>query len=197
MPKNIRQKLITRKTNETDITLELNLDGSGTHSINTGIGFFDHMLELFACHSGFDLKVKCMGDLKIDGHHSVEDIGIVLGRALSDIVADKKGIARYGCSYVPMDESLARSTIDFSGRAFLVFKADLSGKLGDFDLELVEEFFRAVAANAGLTLHIELYYGTNNHHKVEAIFKAFARSLRTAVTVVGDGTKVLSSKGVL
>jgi len=195
MPTSKRIKKITRKTKETDISLELNLDGSGSHNIKTGIGFFDHMLELFSCHSGFDLKVECSGDLKVDGHHSVEDIGIVLGKALADIVGDKKGIARYGLAYVPMDESLARCVIDFSGRAHLEFKEQLNGKLGEFDLELVEEFFKAVSTNAGLTLHIELLYGTNTHHKVEAIFKAFARSLAQAVKVVGD--KVLSSKGIL
>jgi len=195
MSKNNRIKKIERKTKETDISLELNLDGNGTHSIKTGIGFFDHMLELFACHSGFDLKVECNGDLRVDGHHSVEDIGIVLGKALAEIVGNKKGLKRYGQALVPMDESLARCIIDFSGRAFLVFNADLKGKIGDFDAELVEEFFRAVATNAGLTLHIELLYGTNAHHKAESIFKSFARALKMATTI--DSDKVLSSKGVL
>jgi len=193
--KKLRAKKFERKTKETDIAVELNLDGNGMHDIKTGIGFFDHMLELFACHSGFDVKVLCKGDLKVDGHHSVEDIGIVLGKLLAELVDDKKGIARYGLSYVPMDESLARCVIDFSGRVHLEFKADLTSKIGDFDSELVEEFFRAVATNAGITLHIELLYGTNMHHKAEAIFKAFARALKVAVSIVGD--KVLSSKGVL
>jgi len=191
-----RVKKIQRKTKETDISIEWNLDGSGKTSIETGIGFFDHMLELFAVHGQFDLNLVCKGDVKVDGHHSVEDVGIVLGKLLNEILANKAGIARYGTSFVPMDESLARCVVDVSGRPFLVFKGSLSGKVGDFDLELVEEFFRAISTYAGLTLHIEVLYGTNLHHKAEACFKAFARSLKQALTKTAN-SKVLSSKGML
>jgi len=190
-----RTAKLLRKTKETEISVELNLDGKARYAINTGIGFFDHMLELFACHGGFDLTVDCKGDIKVDGHHSVEDIGIVLGKILAEIVKDKKGIARYGLSYLPMDESLARCVIDFSGRPHLEFRTQLKGKVGEFDLELVEEFFKSISSHAGLTLHLELLYGTNNHHKVEALFKAFARALKDAVAITG--TTILSSKGIL
>ena len=195
MKNQIRKKAIARKTKETDIKIELNLDGSGKHNINTGMGFFDHMLQLFSVHSGFDLTVSCVGDLQVDCHHSVEDIGIVLGQLLKELVGDKKGIARYGHSYVPMDESLSRCVIDFSGRAHLTFKADLVGKIGEFDAELIQEFFSALVINAGLTLHVQSFYGSNQHHIAESIFKSFARSLATSVSIVSD--KVLSSKGVL
>jgi len=184
-----------RKTKETDIAVEWDLDGSGKCDVDTGIGFFDHMLELFACHGKFDLTVKCKGDTKVDGHHSVEDIGIVLGKLLYRLLGDKKGIARYASSCIPMDESLARSVIDISGRPFLVFNGALTGKIGDFDAELVEEFFRAFATYGMITLHIEILYGSNAHHKAEAAFKSFARALSAAVKITGDG--VLSSKGML
>ena len=184
-----------RKTKETDIAIEWNLDGAGKYDIKTGIGFFDHMLELFACHGKFDLTVKCKGDLKVDGHHSVEDIGIVLGKLLYKLLGDKKGIARYAASCVPMDESLARSVIDIGGRPFLVFGGDIKDKIGDFDTELVREFFRALATYGMFTLHLEILYGANAHHKVEAAFKSFARALSEAVKLSGDG--VLSSKGML
>lgn len=191
----MRNAKIDRKTNETDISLELELDGKGNRSINTGVGFFDHMLELVASHGGFDLSVVCRGDIKVDGHHSVEDIGIVLGKAIAQILGDKRGIRRYASVTIPMDESLANVSIDISGRAFLVFNAPLEGKVGDFDCELVEEFFRAVANAAGLTLHINLIYGANTHHKAEAIFKAFARALKCAVEIIGN--EIPSSKGIL
>lgn len=190
-----RQAQIKRTTKETDISLSINLDGSGEYDVDSGIGFFDHMLQLFACHSGFDFSVKCNGDIKVDGHHSIEDIGIVLGKAIAKALGDKVGIKRYAGVTIPMDESLATVNLDISGRPYLVFNADLQGKVGDFDLELVEEFFRAVATYGGITLHINLHYGSNSHHKAECIFKAFARALKEAVTIVSD--KLPSSKGML
>jgi imidazoleglycerol-phosphate dehydratase len=186
---------IKRKTKETDISVKLNLDGGGNGEIDTGIGFFDHMLDLFRVHGGFDTEIYCKGDIKVDYHHSVEDIAIVLGQCIKKALGDKRGIKRYSDIAVPMDEALARVTLDVSGRPFLVFNVDLKGKTGDFDLELVEEFMRALAFNGGLTLHVNLIYGTNGHHIAEAIFKALARSLSDAVKVVG--TAIPSSKGVL
>ena len=192
----MRKSQIERNTKETQIALSLNLDGDGKYDVDTGVGFFDHMMTLFACHSGFDLSVKCKGDVRVDGHHSVEDIGIVLGKAIAQALGDKVGIKIYSSVTIPMDESLANVTVDISGRQFLVFNAEgMTGKVGDFDIELVEEFFRAVANQAGLTLHINLRYGSNNHHKIEAIFKAFARALKEATEVVGN--KIPSSKGML
>ncbi|MCL2062378.1 MAG: imidazoleglycerol-phosphate dehydratase HisB [Firmicutes bacterium] len=185
-----------RKTKETDISVEWCLDGGGKCDIKTGLGFFDHMLELFAVHGRFDLTVKCKGDLKVDGHHSVEDVGIVLGKLLYKLLGDKKGITRYAAACIPMDESLARSVIDISGRPFLVFKGDFKGKIGDFDAQLIEEFFRAFATYGMITAHIEILYGLNAHHMAEAAFKSFARALKDAVAVTGSGS-VLSSKGVL
>jgi len=181
----MRKAEIKRTTKETDISLDINLDGDGSFEvIDTGIGFFDHMLELFAVHGAFDMNVKCNGDIKVDGHHSVEDIGICLGNALRQALSDKRGIRRYASVSIPMDEALANVALDISGRAYIVFNS-----------ELVEEFMRAVAVNAGITLHVNLLYGGNNHHKAEAIFKAFARALRSAVEIVSD--KIPSSKGVL
>lgn len=192
----MRKSNIVRNTNETKIKLALNLEGDGKYQVNTGVGFFDHMMTLFACHSGFDFSVECEGDVRVDEHHSVEDIGIVLGKALAEALGDKKGIKRYASVSIPMDESLANVTVDISGRPFLVFNAkDMSGKVGDFDIELVEEFFRAVSNYGGITLHVNLLYGSNNHHKIEAIFKAFARAMKEATTIVSD--KLPSSKGVL
>ena len=170
--------------------------GGGIVEADSGIGFFDHMLELLGYHSGFGLAVGCEGDTRVDGHHSVEDIGIALGKALAKAVGDKRGIARYASVTIPMDESLATVSVDFSGRPYLVFNADFSAaKVGEFDLELVEEFFRAVATYGGITLHVNLHYGSNNHHKAEAIFKAFARALSAAVKIVSD--EIPSSKGIL
>ncbi len=192
----MRKASIERNTNETKIKLSINLDGKGTYNVNTGLGFFDHMMTLFACHSGFDFCVDCQGDIRVDGHHSVEDIGIVLGKAVAEALGDKVGIKRYASVTIPMDESLANVTMDISGRPFLVYNADgMTGKVGDFDIELVEEFFRAVSNYGGITLHINLLYGSNNHHKIEAIFKAFARALKEASMIVSD--KLPSSKGVL
>ena len=192
----MRKYSIERNTKETQISLAIDLDGKGEYVIDTGVGFFDHMMTLFAAHSGFDLSVKCKGDVRVDGHHSIEDIGIVLGKAIAQALGDKVGIKRYSHVTIPMDESLASVTLDISGRPFLVFNAQgMSGKVGDFDIELVEEFFRAVANYGGLTIHVNLHYGSNSHHKIEAIFKAFARALKDATRIVSD--KLPSSKGVI
>ena len=192
----MRTEKVTRKTKETDITAEINLDGRGSAEIDTGIGFFDHMLTAFAVHGGFDLKLRCRGDLEVDGHHSVEDIGIVLGKLLAGALGDKKGIARFACEYVPMDDALARSVLDISGRPYLVYNAGhMTGYIGTYDADLTEEFFRAVCSNAMITLHIDLLRGANTHHMCEAIFKSFGRALGAASRIVSD--KVLSSKGSL
>ena len=192
----MRTEKVTRKTKETDITAEINLDGRGSAEIDTGIGFFDHMLTACAVHGGFDLKLRCRGDLEVDGHHSVEDIGIVLGKLLAGALGDKKGIARFACEYVPMDDALARSVLDISGRPYLVYNAGhLTGYIGTYDADLTEEFFRAVCSNAMITLHIDLLRGANTHHMCEAIFKSFGRALGAASRIVSD--KVLSSKGSL
>lgn len=184
-----------RETNETQIQLKLNIDGSGQFSGSSGIGFFDHMLHAFAVHGGFDIDLAMKGDLEVDGHHSVEDLGIVLGQAFAQTV-DKKQIERFGSFYVPMDEALAFCALDISGRAFLHFDAAFTNQsVGALDCCLVEEFFRAFAMNSGITLHIRLEYGNNDHHKIEAIFKAVAHALQQAVKL-RDGS-VLSSKGVL
>ncbi len=184
-----------RETRETKIKLSLNLDGKGKYDIATGIGFFDHMLQLFAAHSGFDLLVTCEGDLVIDGHHTVEDVGIVMGKAFAQCIGDKCGINRYGSMTLPMDEALATCTVDVSGRPNLFFNADIIGKCGSFDAELLEEFLRSFVNHAGITLHVKLHAGTNTHHKIECIFKAFARALSQAVKVVGN--EIPSTKGTL
>lgn len=189
---------IKRKTGETDISLSLVMDGSGKSSIRTGIGFFDHMLTLYAKHGLFDLSVEAQGDLEVDAHHTVEDVGIVLGHAIKQAAGEKKSIKRYGTSFVPMDEALAMVSLDMSGRPFLVFDAPLSGgRVGEMDTELVEEFFRAVAFNAGITLHIKVLYGSNNHHMIEAMFKAFGRALDEATTFDQRIEGVMSTKGIL
>jgi len=178
-----RKATISRKTRETDIALAVNLDGAGEASTATGVGFFDHMLDLLSRHSLIDLTVKAKGDLHIDPHHTVEDVGIVLGQALEKALADKRGIYRYGWAIVPMDETLAQVAIDLSGRPAFVFKVKFKrGSIGDFPTELVEEFFKSVAVNAKMNLHIAVPYGTNNHHIAEAIFKAVAKALRQAVS---------------
>lgn len=190
----MREGYIKRETRETKIELTLNADGAGKNQINTGIGFFDHMLTAFSVHSGFDLELSCKGDLGVDCHHSVEDVGIALGQAFASALSDKTGIARYGNFTIPMDEALASCCIDISGRPFLVFNAEFGDyRLGDMDSAMVEEFFRAFAMNAMVTLHINLYYGKNDHHKAEAIFKAFAHALKQAVKI--EGEEILSSKG--
>lgn len=190
----MRQGELTRRTKETDIFVKLNLDGEGNYKINTGIGFLNHMLELFACHGQFDLEVECKGDKDVDFHHSVEDIAITMGKLIVSLLGDKRGIARYATSFVPMDESLARTVLDISGRPYLVFSAPLKGKIGEFDSELTEEFFRAIATYGMLTTHIEAN-GENMHHIAEAVFKSFARALSSAVKIVGN--KIPSSKGMI
>lgn len=191
-----RSAKISRKTNETSVFVMLNVDG-GCIDISTGIGFFDHMLTALAVHSGFGLTIKTNGDLEVDGHHTVEDTAIVLGKALKEAVGDKALINRFGFSYIPMDEALAFVSVDISGREYLVFNADFNeAKIGKFDSCLVEEFMRAFAFNAGLTLHINVLYGKNSHHMAEACFKALAYALRQATALQKDG-KLLSSKGVL
>lgn len=192
----MREGYIKRETRETAIELTLNLDGRGKEQIDTGVGFFDHMLTSFAVHSGFDLTLSCRGDLRVDCHHSIEDIGIALGKAFADAVSDKTGIARYGNCTIPMDDALASCSVDVSGRPYLVFNAEFGDyRLGDMDSAMVEEFFRAFAMNALVTLHINLLYGRNDHHKAEAIFKAFAHALKAAVKI--EGGVLLSSKGSL
>ena len=190
---------VIRTTMETVVDVQLNIDGEGTADIDTGIGFFDHMLNLLASHGRFDLKVKADGDLEVDGHHTVEDVGIALGQAMMDAAGSKKGIARYGSFFLPMDETLALVSLDFSGRPLLVY--DVGGPMtpliGDYDTELTEEFLRAFAVNAGLTLHVKLFYGTNSHHKVEAIFKGLGHALRIALTDDPRVEGVMSTKGVL
>ena len=189
---------VSRETRETKVDVEINLDGTGKNNISTGIGFFDHMLNLFGAHGNFDLAVTCAGDLEVDGHHSVEDIGICLGSAIKKALGDKRGINRYGTFFLPMDESLALVSLDISGRPFLVCElGDLAPMIGSFDTELVEEFLRAFAFNAGITLHAKILYGKNSHHKVEAIFKALGHALKTAVTVDKKIKGVPSTKGVL
>ena len=191
----MRTSVQKRKTRETDVSVSLNLDG-GESNISTGIGFFDHMLNSFAVHGGFGLTVKVDGDLNVDCHHTIEDTGIVLGRAFAEALGDRSGIARFGSSYVPMDESLAFAALDISGRPFLVFHADFAqDRIGEYDTCMTEEFFRAFVFQAGFTMHARVEYGTNAHHQTEALFKAAARAIRTAVTVSGGG--VLSTKGLL
>lgn len=185
-----------RTTGETQIRLRVCLDGSGARQIATGVGFFDHMLEQLAVHGGLDLEVSCQGDLQVDAHHTVEDTGIVLGDALHAALGDRSGIRRYATFFIPMDESLACCHLDISGRPFFLLRGvRLRGSAGQFDAELVSEFFRAVAMHAGFTLHLEVLYGANLHHMIEALFKAFAHALREAAARNGGG--ILSSKGVL
>jgi imidazoleglycerol-phosphate dehydratase len=189
---------ISRETNETDVVLSLALDGAGEGVRSTGVGFFDHMLDAVARHGGFDLDVKVEGDLETGPHHTVEDTGIVLGRALDEALGDRAGIRRYGSAVVPMDEARASCAIDISGRPFTAFEADLPAELvADFDADLAEEFFRAVANTAKITLHVTVERGTNTHHMIEAAFKAFARALREAVAIDPDQTGVPSTKGLL
>lgn len=192
----MRTSEITRKTKETDITLKLCLDG-GEVKIDTGIGFFDHMLNSFATHGGFGLEISAKGDLEVDGHHTVEDVGIVLGKAFNEALSDKGSIERFGSFYVPMDEALAFASVDVSGRPFLVFDAEFPQAVcGDYDCSLTVEFMRALAYNAQITLHIKSVYGDNSHHITEAVFKAAAHALKAAVAQNNSG-KPLSTKGVL
>jgi len=189
---------IRRKTRETDIRLSLNLDGEGKWELDTGVPFMDHMLSHLAAHSLFDLQIVCRGDTEIDDHHSVEDIGIVLGQALAEAIGDKAGLARYGDQLMPMDEALVLVALDFSGRSLLVYDAPLPApRVGRFDTELVPEFLRALAQHAGLTLHVELLHGANTHHIIEAIFKGLGRALGEAVARDPRREGVPSTKGVL
>lgn len=193
-----RNATIDRATRETNIRLELNLDGTGAGSWQTGVGFLDHMLELFTRHGALDLKVEAKGDLHVDQHHTVEDVGICLGQAVKQALGDKAGIRRYGHFTLPMEETLCTTAIDLSGRYYLVFNAPFaSPKIGDFDTELVEDFFQAFAANALCNLHVLVHYGRNSHHVAEAIFKSTARSLRLAIESDPRMTGVPSTKGTL
>lgn len=187
---------IQRNTRETQISLSWDLDGEGIYKGSCGVGFFDHMMQALCVHGGFDIELAMKGDLEVDCHHSIEDLGIVLGMALKEALKDKGGIRRYGSFYIPMDEALGFCALDVSGRAFLVFDASFENpSVGTLDCCMVKEFFRALAFQAGITLHLKVLYGENDHHKIEAIFKAFAHALREAVTETDKG--VLSSKGVL
>lgn len=195
----MRNAYTERKTAETDIKLSLELDGSGKSDIDTGCGFLDHMLTLFASHGRFDLAVKCKGDTNVDYHHTTEDIGIALGQAFSDALGDKKGITRYGFMILPMDEALVLSAVDISGRAYLNFNAKFNTeKIGDFDTELVKEFFYGFVRSAAVTLHIKMFEGENSHHLAEAIFKGTARALRQAVSIDQSyKNEIPSTKGTL
>ena len=190
---------IKRTTAETDVYVKLNLDGTGECDIDTGIGFLNHMLILFAKHSRFDLCVKCVGDIEVDGHHTTEDIGIALGQAFKEAIGDKRGINRYGSIILPMDEALVLSAVDISGRPYLKYRVKIpSGMVGDFDTELLREFFVAFAFNAGITLHIRRLDGVNSHHIIECVFKSVARTLKKAVAADEKlGNEIPSSKGVL
>lgn len=193
----MREAQIKRTTRETDIEVKVTLDGQGRADIDTGIGFFDHMLTALSVHSGISMTIRVKGDLHVDGHHTVEDTGIVLGKALGEALGDKSGITRYGSAFIPMDEALSFCSLDISNRPFLVFQGSFTNAMiGSYDACLTEEFFRAFAFNAGITLHINMMYGSNDHHKCEAAFKAVAHALKTAVTPLSDG-KTLSTKGVL
>lgn len=191
----MRTAQIVRETRETKIRLQLDLDGKGCNSVDTGIGFLNHMLELFSVHSGIDLTVKCDGDTDVDFHHSVEDVGICLGTAFKNALGDKKGIARFADRVIPMDDCAALVALDIGGRPYLNFESKLNGKIGEFDAELTEEFFRAFCYNAGVNLYVKLLKEGNLHHAAEAVFKAFAKCVQDAVRIVSDG--IPSSKGVL
>ncbi|MDE5917529.1 MAG: imidazoleglycerol-phosphate dehydratase HisB [Oscillospiraceae bacterium] len=193
----MRKSKISRKTRETDITAEVVFDGKGNAQIETGIGFFDHMLTALSVHSGISISLKCIGDLNVDCHHSIEDTGIVLGQAFHEALKDKSGIERYGSAYIPMDEALGFCSLDISNRPFLVFKGEFTNQMiGGYDTCMTEEFFRAFAFNAGITLHVNMVYGTNDHHKCEAIFKACAHALKKAIRLNKTG-ETLSTKGSL
>ena len=185
-----------RKTNETDIDIQMNLDGEGKYELDTGVGFLDHMLAHFSKHSRIDLVVKAAGDLEVDAHHTVEDVGICLGQCLNDAIGDKKGINRYGNSAVPMEDAMANVAVDLSGRAFCAYNANyLTEKIGDFDVECIEEFLRSFSGAGKFNLHINVSYGTNSHHIAEAVFKGLGQSMATAIAIVG--TDVPSTKGSL
>jgi imidazoleglycerol-phosphate dehydratase len=187
-----------RETKETQVSVRLDLDGSGKHEISTGIPFFDHMLAQLARHGRFDLRVVAEGDLEIDGHHTVEDVGITLGQAFNEALGERRGIARFAHAYVPLDEALSRVVVDFSGRGYLVYRARFeSAKIGDLQTELIEEFFKALAQEGRLNLHVEVVYGRNQHHISETLFKAAARALHLATRVAFDDGEIPSTKGAL
>ncbi|MBR5712508.1 MAG: imidazoleglycerol-phosphate dehydratase HisB [Lachnospiraceae bacterium] len=193
-----RKAVITRKTKETDITCELNLDGTGVYEINTGIGFFDHMLSGFARHGFFDLKLQAKGDLVVDSHHTIEDVGIVIGTAIREALGNKEGIARYGSFLLPMDETLVMCALDLSGRPYFVYDVTTTvDKLGEMDVEMAKEFFYAISYTAGMNLHIRMLSGDNNHHILEAMFKAFAKALDMATAIDPRVSGVLSTKGTI
>ncbi len=193
-----RKAEVKRKTKETEVVLKVDLDGSGRHSIDTGIPFFDHMLSLLAYHSNMDLTLKAKGDIGVDAHHTVEDVGICLGEGIRKALGEVKGIQRYGMAIIPMDETLVSVAMDFSMRPCLVFHMKLRrSRIGTFDLELVEEFFRALCNHSKITLHVNLLYGKNSHHMVEAIFKGIGRALREAVSIDERSSRIPSTKGVL
>lgn len=195
----MRSASVSRKTAETEISVSLSIDGTGEARIATGVGFFDHMLELLTRHALFDITVSAKGDLHVDQHHTVEDVGIALGQAFAQALGEKRGIRRYASTHLPMDETLSRVSVDISGRPFLVFRATFTrDKIGEFDTELVREWFQAFATNAGVTLHAETLYGDNNHHIAESLFKGLARALREACAVdPREGERVPSTKGAL
>jgi imidazoleglycerol-phosphate dehydratase len=195
----LRKARIERKTKETEITAEVNLDGKGSYSISTGVGFFDHMLEQLSRHSRIDISLSAKGDLHIDQHHTVEDCGIALGQAFAKALGDKRGIARYAHAYLPMDETLTRTALDISGRPYLIWRVAIPmAKIGEMDTELFREFFQAFAQNAGITLHIELLYGENSHHIAESCFKGLARALASAVAIDEKAKgEIPSTKGQL
>lgn len=195
----MRKAALTRKTNETAISVAVDLDGTGVADISTGVGFFDHMLTQVARHGLIDLTVRAEGDLHIDDHHTVEDVGIAIGQCVRQALGDKRGITRYASAYLPMDEALTRCALDISGRPFLVFRTTFhTPKIGSFDTQLVEEWFRAFAMQSGITLHVETLYGSNDHHVAESCFKALARALRAAVAIdPAQADRVPSTKGVL
>lgn len=195
----MRNASLERKTAETDISLNLNIDGNGEYKIDTGCGFLDHMLCLFSKHSGFDLEVKCIGDINVDYHHTVEDVAICLGQAFKTALGDMKGVTRYGSTILPMDEALILTAVDISGRSYLNYKLDITSyRIGDFDTELVLEFFEAFVRHANLTLHIKQLDGINSHHIIEGAFKSFARTLREAVAIDNKNPdSIPSTKGVL
>ncbi|HTY12218.1 MAG TPA: imidazoleglycerol-phosphate dehydratase HisB [Bacteroidota bacterium] len=194
----MRSATIQRKTKETNISVSLRIDGSGKYTVSTGIGFLDHMMELFARHGMFDIQLKCKGDLHVDDHHTTEDVAIALGQAFGKALKERAGIARYGSSYVPMDESLARCVVDLGGRSALVFKAEFNRKtVGDLSTEMIRHFFQSFAENIKANIHVEVLYGSNTHHKIEAMFKSLARALRAACERDARVKGVLSTKGKL
>ena len=194
----MRSATIQRKTKETNISVTLQIDGSGKYSVSTGIGFLDHMMELFARHGMFDIQLQCKGDLRVDDHHTTEDVAIALGQAFGKALKERTGIARYGSAYVPMDESLARCVVDLGGRSALVFKAEFNRKnVGDLSTEMIRHFFLSFAENIKANIHVEVLYGSNTHHKIEAMFKALARALRAACEKDARVKGVLSTKGKL